>query len=660
MRKTAFVCYGNSPRDRAFVYNEIPRNEKGEEFFVFILPGNPRWSAKLREFFRIAISTSRMGSSRSYFIRLLSNIRESLTAEADLKEIFSGSIILFLIKRGNEIYFLHNRELNIVCGDSSNQSGDIYRLTAIENLTENINKGQPDLFNKSIEELFLLRKVRELPEKHTLIFTPSAEFADRYGELFLDSVFFPSFEVPDSGGIRVGTDLHLPSIHWNFKDSGNVTKEKRLNMNKMRKVSIPAVSGILAAVLAAVIFFWPFADKTKKENNNQKENVLLSAGDISENIDSENRSSNNINGNGDGSIDESSGPEITGSEQKYTVKQQEDSGLKESGNKLADIALKSAWKKKFSRPVTSSPVLCGKNIIFGCRDGFLYSFSQRGDFIWKYNLGAGVGSSPLCSKEGEVFGCDYEGNVVCLNSEDGSLNWENSLGSKIISTPSITGDFLITGTMTGDLHSVNVRSGKKVWRKHLGSAIWSSIVTGDDYIITATVDGHLIKLDLEGNILWTVDPGGEIYSTPICSENDDLVIIGTNNKLISGFSFSEGSLLWQHNAIGKVRSTPATDGKRVIIGTESGMIYSLNMSGKILWMQDIGRVVRSKPVIHKEVVFITGYNTKLSAIDIKTGNIIDTYSTGSAIYSSPLFFNGKIYFGSNNGLFHSIDITEND
>src|SRR6056297_2292759 len=144
MRKTAFVCYGKSPRDRAFVYNETPRNEKGEEFFVFILPGNPRWSAKLREFFRIAISTSRMGSSRSYFIRLLSNIRDSLTEEADLEEIFSGSIILFLIKRGNEIYFLHNRELNIVCGGSPNQSDDINRLTVIEDLKENISKGQPD------------------------------------------------------------------------------------------------------------------------------------------------------------------------------------------------------------------------------------------------------------------------------------------------------------------------------------------------------------------------------------------------------------------------------------------------------------------------------------------------------------------------------------
>ena len=661
MKKTAFVCYGNKARDNVFIYNESPRNGKGEEFFAFILPGNPVWNNKMREFFRIAISTSRMGSAQSYFIGFLNNLKEKLKEEAELKDIFSDSIILLLIKRGNEIYFLHNRELNIVHWDGSAQSKEINRFISTVEFSYDHDEGQSDLFDKSLEELFLLRRISSISGRHTLIFTPSVEFADRYRELFLNSVFFPSFEVPETKGVDVGADLHLPAIHWNTESLEYVTKENKLNLGRQRKISIPMVSGIVAAVLAAAIFFWPFSDT--KDTNKGNNNILLSASDVSKKPGSEETSANKETQGENTFYEESSEAGKTTAivhEQNESVKSQSNTNQKVIKSGVPKIVMKRVWRKKFTQPVTSSPVLCGRNVMFGCRDGFIYGFSDNGDFKWKYNLGAGVGSSPLCSKDGKVIGCDYQGDVVCLNPENGDVLWESSLGSKIISTPSITRKSLFAGTMDGDLYSVNLENGGKGWKKHLGSSIWSSIVTGEDYIIVATVDGHLIKLDLQGNVLWKTDPGGEIYSTPICLEKNNFVIIGTNNKLISAFSLSDGSLLWQYTVSGEVRGTPVTDGKRIIIGTDDGKIYSLSMSGRILWMQGVGNVVRSKPLIYGGLVFITGYNAKLSAIDLNSGNIIDTFGVESAIYSSPMYFNGRIFFGSNGGFFHSIDIDRKD
>ena len=661
MKKTTFVCYGNSPRDNAFVYNESPRNGKSEEFFAFILPGNPVWSSELRELFRMAISTSRMGSARSYFIRFIDSLKEKFSIKTDLKDVFLDSIILLLIKRGNEIHFLHNRDLNIVHWDGSKQPEKISRFTSTLEFSFDQDEEQPDLFNKSLEELFLLRKVENLTGKHTLIFTPSVEFADRNRELFLNSIFFPSFEVPDTKGVNLGTNLHLPAIHWNIKSLQPEIKESRLKICKLRKISIPIVSGIIAAVMAAAIFFWPFSDSSDPKV--QEDKILLSASDVSENIAEEKYSSNKEKENKNVSSAESSKAGKTAEKadkQNVSVKPQNDSKQESVKSVITKIELKRAWRKKFTQPVTSSPVLCGNNVMFGCRDGFIYAFSENGDFKWKNNLGAGVGSSPLCSEDRKVIVCDYQGDIVYFDSENGDVLWKTSLGSKIVSTPSITRKRLFTGTMAGDLYSIGLENGEKGWKKHLGSAIWSSIVTGKDFIIAATVDGHLIKLDLQGNILWITDPGGEIYSTPICIEKRDFVIIGTNNKLISAFSLSDGSLLWQYTVSGMVRGTPATDGEKIIIGTDDGKIYSFSMSGRILWMQDVGNIVRSKPLIYGKVVFITGYNTKLTAIDINSGNIIDTFGVESAIYSSPLYFNGRMYFGSNDGFFHSIDIDKKD
>ncbi len=661
MKKTAFVCFGNKERDNAFVYNESPRNENGEEFFVFILPGDPAWSGRLREFFRIAISTSRMGSAKSYFIRFLSNIKERLKEEADLKNIFSDSMILLLIKRGNEIYFLHNRETNIVHWDGSVQKEDINRLMLTVELSSGHGNEQPDLFDKSLEELFLLRRISSLSGRHSLIFTPSAEFADRYRELFLNSVFFPSFEVPDADGVNVETDMHLPAIHWNVEKKDDTTGENGLDMRKFRKLSIPLASGIIAAALAAFIFFWPFADNQDKKND--KGNILLSAGDASRKTGSEKFSADKQKPGKNIYSEESFEAEKRAEripEQNEILKTQNITLQEVVKNAGSKIKLKRSWRKKFAKPVTSSPVLCAQNIIFGCRDGFLYSFSDKGDFKWKYNLGEGVGSSPLCFKEEKVIGCDYQGDIVCLDPENGEILWENSIESKIISSLAIIKKSLLVGTMAGDLYSISLDDGGIGWKKHLGSGIWSSIVTVKDYIVVATVDGNLIKLDSKGKILWQIEPGGEIYSTPVCLEKENCVVVGTNNKLISAFSLSDGSLLWQYTVSSKVRGTPATDGKRIVIGTDDGKVYSFNMSGRILWMQVIGKAVRSKPLIYGKVIFITGYNTKLTAIDIDSGNIIDTFNVESPIYSSPLYFNDRIFFGSNDGHFHSIDIVQKD
>ncbi len=661
MKKTAFVCYGNSDRDNAFVYNESPRNENGEEFFAFILPGDPVWSGKLREFFRIAISTSRMGSARSYFIRFLNNLKERLKEEADLKNIFSDSMILLMIKRGNEIYFLHNRETKIVHWDGSVQKEDISPLMSTVELSSDHSNEQPDLFDKSLEELFLLRRISNLSGRHSLIFTPSAEFADRYRELFLNSVFFPSFEVPDADGVNVGTNMHLPAIHWNVEKKADAAGEMGFDVRKFRKLSIPLASGVIAAVLAALIFFWPFAGN--KDSKNDKDNILLSAGDVSRKAVSEKFSADKKTPGNDIYSENSSEAEKSAErtpEQNEVVKTQNTARQEVVKNETSKIVLKRAWRKKFAQPVTSSPVLCAQNIIFGCRDGFIYAFSDKGDFKWKYNLGEGVGSSPLCFKGEKVIGCDYQGNIVSLDPENGEIRWKNSLENKIISSPAVIKGSLFVGTMAGDLYSVSLENGGIGWKKHLGSAIWSSVVTVKNYIVVATVDGHLIKLDRKGKILWQIDPGGEIYSTPICLEKQNCVVIGTNNKLISAFSLSDGSLLWQYTVSGEVRGTPATDGKRIVIGTDDGKLYSFNMSGRILWMQVIGKAVRSKPLIYGKTIFITGYNTKLTAINIDSGNIIDTFSIESPIYSSPLYFNDRIFFGSNDGYFHSIDIAKKD
>ncbi|MFO7915925.1 MAG: PQQ-binding-like beta-propeller repeat protein [Candidatus Krumholzibacteriales bacterium] len=644
MEKTSFVCAGSRASTRAFVYSELPRKRSKEEFFAFFLSADSSGRETLKWLFRKAISTSRMGTARNYFLKFMNKISEKVEPDTDL---FNGSIILLMIKRGDRIHLLHNRGVKIIHWDGSGReegSEDIFTPLDLNGGVE-----QHDLFDKSTEELFSLKRIDRLAGNHTILFVPSEEFAARYREEFLDSVFFPSFGTGEGGNIKLETECDIPGIHWNMDERGAAEKERFSDRMKKMNVSIPIITGIIAAIIAIFIFFNPFGGNDQDEAG--RENLLFSA---QEDIERE------------PSADNAAGPSDESGAQEDAEAGEESIQAKSGGNRVesqedqsaASIKLKMvrSWRKKFERPVTSSPATDGSGIIFGCRDGYLYSYSGDGTSRWKYNFNAGVGSSPVIVPGRRVVCADYQGDLACLETETGEKVWELPLGSKVVSTPASIGKLLFVGSMNGDLHCIDTDTGKEVWKRKLGDGIWSSIWAEGDHIVAATVDGFIKKLDRNGGIIWSETPGRDIYATPLCIPEEDLIVVGTIKGLISAFRLSDGVLKWQYAVNDEVRSTPATYGDNIVIGTDDGKVYCFNTAGRMKWMQDIGMAVRSKPLLKDGVVYITSYKSKLTAIDLSTGNVLAEYPTESRIYSSPLYYDGKIFFGTNGGFFHSVEV----
>jgi len=644
MEKTSFVCIGRDSASRAFVYSELPRKRSSEEFFAFFMSGNPAHRDKLKRFFRKAISGSRMGTARNYFLRYLN---ETGVEIEECRDIINESIIILMIKRGDRIHMLFNRGVRIIHWNGAKRemgTPDILTELELESGSE-----QPDLFEKSAEDLFFFRRINKLSGNHTILFAPSEEFAARYREEFLDSVFFPSFRIPDRGRIALDTDCDIPGIHWNREPRRAEDKERFRDKMKKMNVSIPVITGVAAAIIAVFIFFNPFGGGEETEMN--ENNLLLSAQDEKINElpgeqgsapppdrDEEADNAADIN-----ETDNLQGGSETGSTQKRRVASE-------------NVALKRSWKKKFSRPVTSSPATAGKGIIFGCRDGYIYCLSESGEMEWKHNMGAGVGSSPVIIPGDRVICADYQGDLVCLETGSGNPVWSIPLKSKVISTPACDGKLVFVGTMEGALHCIDSDIGEKVWKRKLGPGIWSSIRAENNCLVAATVDGYIKRLNYNGKLIWSQTAGREIYSTPLCIPEDDLILVGSSKGLVSVFTLSEGKLRWQYSVNDEVRSTPAYSGDNVVVGTDEGKLYCFSRDGRMKWMQDLGGAIRSRPLIRDRIVYITAYNRRMTAIDVSTGNIIAEYDVESQVYSSPLFFGGRIFFGTNAGFLHSVEV----
>jgi outer membrane protein assembly factor BamB len=624
MRRTCFVCYGTEGKKNSLTYQEISRKSDGDEFFIFLSWSRASDEEPLRELYRSIVSSSRLGHPARFFREIAENAGES--AGSWLEE----SCILMTWRKGEDVYLFRNKKVEPVHFDSATgREGTIHSLEDREELPLQKDGTQTDLFDKEYGDHFDLDRFRLSSGGHTLLFAPSRDFIRRNRETLLDSVLFPSFEVPAEGELEVNTDRSVAAMHWGTSPPAAEVPVRRKRGVEIMKSSVPMAAGAVALVLAILIIFKPFGNRD--ENPGGDEEVLLStASSAEESVD------DGISVSED--IPDTPAPSV--SEEPAVSTRTE---------------LSEGWRKKFEAAVTSSPVICGDNVTFGCRDGNLYCFSTAGEIRWEYKASTGVGASPACAGN-RVLGADYEGNVFCLSLSEGSRIWNYKAGAKIVSSPVISSKRVIVCTMDGRIISLDLSSGEREWSQKIGEQIWGTPSAGKDFIIVATTDGSLIRMTHDGKVTWRVEPGGRLHSSPLCIEDRDLVVIGTGDTYIIGYSLSAGMLMWRYGAGSDVRSSPVSSGGTIVVGTENGLLVAVSTDGQLIWKKDMGGAIRSRPLILDEMVAVTAYNSKLSVLSLYDGSVISEYRAASPIYSSPAYHDGRIFFGSNAGFFHAPEL----
>ncbi|MBU8921577.1 MAG: PQQ-binding-like beta-propeller repeat protein [Bacteroidales bacterium] len=626
MNKTSFLCIGNKGKENSLVYQETPRKSRGEEFFVFFSPSDPAFEQVARKLFRNIISLSRLGHPSNFFSKVIEIFKDAADLYDPEGAFLSNSTILVMIKREKDVYLLRNRGVEAIHRDidrSVETQLDVW--PGVHRYDLDRHTGQVELFESKTEDFFTFQRFEMKPGRHTIVFVPSKDFIERHREAMLNSVFFPSIEMKDNG-IETGIDLTFPAMRWNIPTIYDtpLTGERRMGM--IRKW-IPYSAGAVAVIAALLFIFKPFGSGG---DSSIEGDVLLTAEDGTE------------------ETTEIRVAEHPGSEK--TV--EEETPLPGSISGEVTISLVDGWKKKFEAPVTSSPVITGDQVIFGCRDGKLYSFSRDGALLWKYEGKQGIGASP-CVSEGRVICADYEGNVFCLDALSGRLIWNNVTGDKIVSSPVVGKGLVITGTTKGTLSAYSLEDGRLLWSEKIGTGIWATSTIEDDFVIAATTDGSLVRLNHSGRVLWRVKPGGDIYSSPLVLRENDLVIFGTGDRFIYAYSLSAGNLMWRFSAGSDIRSAPVTNGSDIFVGSEDGNLFALTSAGTLSWKKNVGGAVRSRPLLAGDVVFVTTYGSRLKAFKSIDGEPVDEYRVESPVYSSPATDGKLIYFGSNQGYFHA-------
>lgn len=251
--------------------------------------------------------------------------------------------------------------------------------------------------------------------------------------------------------------------------------------------------------------------------------------------------------------------------------------------------------------------------------------------------------------------------------------WEKSVGDGVGDFysnlhPAWQGDTVYAADRYGIVEALDAATGKQKWKVDLSTrtgffssnipALLSGGITVEgDMLYIGSEHGKVFALNSkDGSIAWQTQVAGEALSHPVVS--DGLVLIHTSNGMFQALDQTTGASKWEVNldvpALSlRGESAPAVAFGGAIVGGDNGTISAVIMNqGQMIWQQRISQPsgateidrlsdVDTSPVVVNGVVYALAYNGDLSALDLRSGQIMWKREIGGV--KNLIVDNGHIY-----------------
>ena len=226
---------------------------------------------------------------------------------------------------------------------------------------------------------------------------------------------------------------------------------------------------------------------------------------------------------------------------------------------------------------------------------------------------------------GKVFAASRDGIVVAIDQETGKKIWEQ------------------------DFANYENYSFKKAMLWYSNRAVSAKISGGLSVayqsVYFGTEDGYVYALEEStGELKWKVGVKGEVISAPAVDAG--VVLVNTTSGHLIALNPENGEQKWVTESdvpplTLRGVSAPAADSGGALIGTPSGKLkVSILETGMVAWETQIAspsgateleRIVDIdvKPLVFGGNVFVVSYNGTLSAVELRTGQVIWTREYGS-------------------------------
>ena len=182
-------------------------------------------------------------------------------------------------------------------------------------------------------------------------------------------------------------------------------------------------------------------------------------------------------------------------------------------------------------------------------------------------------------------------------------------------------------------------------------------------LLIATSFGQLFAQDSEA--VWRFQTGGRVYSSPAIA--GEKVIIGSSDSCLYAFDKTDGKVLWKFSTEGAVNSSPAVNEANVYFSSTDGNLYAVDHNtGSFKWKfssnsekaKDLWDYYLSSPKLAKGLVFWGSADSSLYAVDQTTGVLKWKFKAEDIIHATPEIDGDTLYIGDFNGNLFALNIND--
>ena len=179
-------------------------------------------------------------------------------------------------------------------------------------------------------------------------------------------------------------------------------------------------------------------------------------------------------------------------------------------------------------------------------------------------------------------------------------------------------------------------------------------------------------------VKWKFHTGGSVISSPAIVNGT--VYVGSSDHYLYAIDLEAGTLKWKFKTESRVTSSPAVSGGLVYFESYDGNLYAVDAgSGALKWkfqtagerrfagkhlhgalpaaetMPDPFDFYLSSPVVWNGAVYFGSGDGNVYALDSGSGKLKWKYQTGDVVHASPAISDGTLFIGSWDSYFYALD-----
>lgn len=323
----------------------------------------------------------------------------------------------------------------------------------------------------------------------------------------------------------------------------------------------------------------------------------------------------------------------------------------------------------------SSPAVVGNRLYIGAATGAVFSVggttycidTDTKEVVWKHDSDIAIASSPAVVAGrvyiGEGFHEDSGCQLRCLDAQTGDPIWSFTTASHVESTPYITKGRLYFTAGADGVYCIDALAGEQIWHFPAVHADMSPLVKdGKVFFGTGYGDYRVYAVDADtGKEIWSEPMPYSVWGNPSSHQNLVYFGLGTGNFSVSApipkgkvvaLNMDNGDIAWEHEAGDAVLTAIVVHDDYVTFGSRDGHVYIRHAkNGEEHCTTYLGSPVVSSPAVTEDTVYAATESGMIYSLNITNGDILWEFNARTVknrlkFISSPAIANGKLYIGS--------------